>query len=77
MGATVTTIMGIFGAVAPYIPYLITGAAAAAAALPQAKPNTAWAGFRSVIDFAAMNFGNARNITPLQAKVVEEIMPPK
>jgi hypothetical protein len=62
MGATVTTILGIASAILPYIPYAITGAAAAAAALPQAKPNTAWAGLRSVIDALALNFGNAKNL---------------
>jgi hypothetical protein len=47
--------------VATYLPYIITAAAAAAAALPKAEPGSVWATVRGVIDFLALNFGNATN----------------
>ena len=55
------TATAIISLVMTYLPMVITGAAAAAAALPQAKPNTVWSGARGVIDFLALNFGNAKN----------------
>jgi hypothetical protein len=44
-----------------YISYAISAAAAAAVVLPQPKPGTIWATLRTVVDFLAMNFGNAKN----------------
>ena len=47
--------------VTTYGPWVVTAAAAAAAALPQAAPGSVWATIRSLIDLLAMNFGNAAN----------------
>ncbi len=44
-----------------YGPIIITAAAGAAAALPQGQPGSLWAKIRGVVDFLAMNFGNAKN----------------
>ena len=46
---------------AEYGPIVITAAAAAAATLPQGKAGSVWSSIRSVIDFLALNFGNAKN----------------
>lgn len=35
----------------------------ASAVLPQGAPGSAWGFARMVIDFAAMNFGNAKNVS--------------
>ena len=43
-----------------YGPWVIAAASGAAAALPQGGPAW-WTGVRQVIDFLAMNFGNAKN----------------
>ena len=47
-----------------YGPVAITAAAAAAATLPRGTPGTVWFKVRAVIDFLALNFGNARNFKP-------------
>lgn len=47
-----------------YGPVVITAAAAAAATLPRGTPGTVWFKVRAVIDFLALNFGNARNFKP-------------
>jgi len=47
--------------IAFYGPIIITAAAGAAAALPQGRPGSLWARIRGVVDFLAMNFGNAKN----------------
>jgi hypothetical protein len=52
---TVKTIM-------QYMPYVISAAAAAAAVLPPAQEGTIWFTVRKVIDFLAINFGNAKNM---------------
>jgi hypothetical protein len=52
----------IIGLLTTYGPMIITGAAAAAAALPQAKSGTPWAAVRKVLDLFALNFGNAKNM---------------
>ncbi len=46
-----------------YFPWIISAAAAAAAVLPKSEPGTAWDTIRKGIDFAAMNFGNAKNMS--------------
>lgn len=40
---------------------VIAAAAVLAAALPQGKPDSAWAIARQVIDLLALNFANAKN----------------
>ncbi len=44
-----------------YGPVVIAACAAAAAALPPAKPGTFWAVGRQIINVLACNFGNAKN----------------
>ena len=44
----------------PYVTYVISAAAAAAAVLPQTGPAW-WVWTRKAIDFLAMNVGNAKN----------------
>jgi hypothetical protein len=79
MGTVTAIITGIATYAQPVLSVL--GAAAAAAAwLPHAQPNTAYALVRSGIDWLGQNYGNARNITPFQAKAVEaveDLIPPK
>ena len=53
----------IISAITTYGPWVITAAAAAAAALPQGSPGSPWATVRTVIDALALNFGNAKNVT--------------
>jgi len=47
-----------------WIPYIVTAAAAAAAALPVPADGTIWSTIRKVIDFLAVNVGNAKNQPP-------------
>lgn len=51
----------VFNAIFTYGPMVIAAASGAAASLPQGKEGTAWYTVRKVIDFAAINFGNAAN----------------
>ncbi len=44
-----------------YGPLVVTAAAAAAAVFPKGKQGTLWYSVRSLIDFLALNFGNAKN----------------
>lgn len=44
-----------------YIPYVVAAASAAAATLPPGKEGSVWFTVRKVIDFLAVNFGNAKN----------------
>ncbi len=46
---------------AQYIPDVIAAAAAAAAVLPKGEEGSVWAMVRKVIDFLAINFGQAKN----------------
>ena len=48
-------------AIVTYGPWVVSAAAAAAAALPQGAPSSTWATVRQVIDLLALNFGNAAN----------------
>lgn len=45
-----------------YLPWIIAGASAASAAMPKAEPGSTWDMIRKGIDFAALNFGNAKNM---------------
>ncbi len=45
-----------------YVPYIVTAAAAATAVLPQGKPGSVWDTIRTVINWAAFNWGNAKNV---------------
>ena len=45
-----------------YGPTVIAASAAAMAVLPQGKPGSVWDSIRTVINYAAMNWGNAKNI---------------
>jgi hypothetical protein len=59
----------VISALVTYGPWIIAGASAAAAAMPQANvPGSAWFIIRSVLDVLAINVGNAKNAKP-QAKV--------
>lgn len=46
---------------AQYVPVIITAAAAAAAVLPQ-PTSEPWLTLRKLLDWAALNFGNAKNL---------------
>ena len=43
-----------------WAPTIISAAASAAAVLPQGKEGSVWAAIRKVIDFLALNIGNAK-----------------
>lgn len=45
-----------------YVPLVVTAAAAAAAVLPQGKAGGVWDTVRTIINWAAFNWGNAKNI---------------
>lgn len=49
-------------AISTYGPIIVTAAAAAMAVLPQGKPGSVWDTVRTVINWAAFNWGNAKNI---------------
>jgi hypothetical protein len=46
---------------ATWVPIVVTAAAAAMAVLPQGKPGSIWDEIRSVVNYAALNFGHATN----------------
>jgi len=50
--------LGLVGMIAPIV---ISAAAAIAAVFPQGKDGGVWYYVRKVIDFLALNFGNAKN----------------
>jgi hypothetical protein len=58
------TTQTIFSEITTYAPVVIAAAAGAAAALPKGAPGSKWAKARAVIDFLALNFGNAKNAEP-------------
>lgn len=45
-----------------WVPIVISAAAAAMAVLPQGKPGSTWDSIRSVVNWLALNVGNAKNI---------------
>ena len=45
-----------------WVPRIVLAAAAAAAVLPKPADNTTWATIRNVIDWLALNVGNAKNV---------------
>lgn len=45
-----------------YVPLVVTAAAAATAVLPQGKPGSVWDTIRTVVNWAAFNWGNAKNV---------------
>ncbi len=47
--------------IATWVPIVITAAAAAMAVLPQGKTGSAWDKIRTVVNYLALNFGNAKN----------------
>lgn len=53
--------LNILNEIMTYGPMIITAAAAAAATLPKGEPGSIWGKIRTVIDFLALNFGNAKN----------------
>ena len=52
----------IWTGITTYAPMIISAAAAAATVLPQGAPGSTWGHIRSVIDWLALNFGNAKNM---------------
>lgn len=55
------TALHIWSLIAEYVPLVVTAAAAAAAALPAPTEGTVWSTVRKLIDWAALNVGNAKN----------------
>ncbi len=48
--------------IAYWVPIVISAAAAAMAVLPQGKTGSTWDSIRTVVNYLALNFGNAKNI---------------
>jgi hypothetical protein len=64
-----------------WIPIILSGigtASMAASGLPKGEPGTTWGKLRNVIDAVAFNFGNAKNLTLLDQRVLTatEKLPP-
>ena len=56
------TFASIWAFVLTYVPLVVTAAAAAMAVLPQGKPGGVWDTIRTVVNWAAFNWGNAKNV---------------
>lgn len=52
----------VYADVLSYGPWAVTAAAAAMAVLPQGKPGSVWDTLRTVINWAAFNWGHAKNV---------------
>ena len=59
---TVESIEATLSAVVAAIPVVIATAAALMAVLPQGPPGSTWDKIRSVVNYVAMNWGNAKNV---------------